>query len=83
MNRRNEMADETIDEKVARLEKELAEAKRELMANLLPVGTAVMVIGYVSDIDESNSKYPYQIRFTNGVKEQFEWFNSALIKAVE
>lgn len=68
------MKDETIDEKIERLEGELKAARLEKKNNLLKPGTKVFVAGEIQDVDAKDVKYPYAIYFKNS--NEYHWFNA-------
>lgn len=73
------MTAETIDERIARLEKELADAKRE--RGLLEVGTEVKINGVIVQVDEDDEILPYKVMFLTGRGNDYEyiWFATTII----
>ena len=82
------MKDETIDERIERLEKELAEARCARKDALLSVGTRVLIEGVIiaSDpdrVDNEDGPYKVKVRIGNGNATDWWWFSAALVKEVE
>lgn len=79
------MKDETIDERITRLERNLYEAREEkknaILKSLMKPGTKVYIVGEIKKVDPEDSEQPYFVLFNDG--EDVLWINAEDIKEIK